>query len=230
MSRPRRASDRLAVLDTETTGFSKADRVVEIAVITVVRGAIKDEFDTLIQPQRDPGPVHIHGITPAMLQADGHLDAPEQRWLDETADAVGLSDDRRADLHSRYYASLKAQILTDGVVTREEVELARSVAGSLSLAFEELTTTEHEHEPVRLQTGARVCFTGTATVNGRRMGRDALEGLAESFGLVATTSVTRNCDVLVAADPLSQSGKAGKARDYGIPTISTEDFLGILAG
>ncbi len=65
---PRRDVERLAVVDTETTGFSKADRIVEIAVLTVVDGEIVDEFDTLLQPQRDPGPVHIHGITPAMLQ------------------------------------------------------------------------------------------------------------------------------------------------------------------
>ena len=386
MRRHKRDGERLAVLDTETTGFAKADRVVEVAVLTVVGDEIVDEFDTLLQPQREPGPVHIHGITPGMLQAaprfaevahdiavrldgavlvahnihfdlrmlraefdrtgaaefepgdgictyrltrkklsvaaaeagleptshtalgdaravaalarihsrgirgtrpqpaacsvspppsggvtvrrpdapprrgslhavaaatawpgspgvdealyldaldrcldDGALDAAERRWLDDTAVAVGLSHDRRADLHSRYYEALKVQILADGVVTPEEAALARNIAGSLNLAFEGLAATAPQNEPVQLSAGTRVCFTGTTTVNGELLGREVLEGLAEEFGLVAAPSVTRKCDVLVAADPLSQSGKARKARDYGIPIISTEDFLGLLA-
>lgn len=81
---------------------------------------------------------------------------------------------------------------------------------------------------MQLSVGMRVCFTGTATINGSAMRRDVLEGLAKAFGLTAVARVTRKCDLLVAADPLSQSGKAANARDYGIPVISTEDFLGLL--
>lgn len=159
---------------------------------------------------------------------DGALDASERRWLNDTAAAVGLSDDRRADLHSRYYEALKVQILADGVVTPEEVEFARTIAASLNLAFEGLAATAPQGGPAQLSVGMRVCFTGTATINGSPMRRDALEGLAVAFGLTAMAGVTRKCDLLVAADPLSQSGKAAKARDYGIPIISTEDFLGLL--
>ncbi len=83
---------------------------------------------------------------------------------------------------------------------------------------------------MQFSTGMRVCFTGTSVINGNPMERRVLENIAAAFGLTAPTSVTRKCDVVVAADPLSQSGKAGKARDYGIPIISTEDFLGLLAG
>lgn len=386
MRRFRRDGERLAVLDTETTGFSKTDRIVEIAALTVVDGEIVDEFDTLLQPQRDPGPVHIHGITPSMVQAaprfadvvhdiavrldgavlvahnihfdlrmlrqefdriataefdagdgictyrltrkklsvaaaeagleatshtalgdaraaaallqfharprpasrpqpaacsvhpppsgavtvrrphapprrgslhamagsttwpgtpnveealyldaldrcldDGVLDDAERRWLDDTAAAVGLGDRRRADLHSRYYQILKAQILADGVVTLEEAELARNIAGSLNLTFESLATSVPSNDQLQLSAGMRVCFTGTSTVNGKPMRRDVLEGLAENQGLVSVANVTRKCDVLVAADPLSQSGKSDKARTYDIPIISTEDFLGALA-
>ena len=62
-------AERFAVIDTETTGFSKHDRVVEIACVTVVGGEIVDEYDTLVQPHRDLGAVHVHGITPEMVQA-----------------------------------------------------------------------------------------------------------------------------------------------------------------
>jgi DNA polymerase-3 subunit epsilon len=40
------------------------------------------------------------------------------------------------------------------------------------------------------------------------------------------SSVTKKtCDLLVAADKSSLSGKAKKARDYGIPVISVSEYL-----
>lgn len=63
------APSRWAVIDTETTGFSRHDRIVEFACVTVLDGQIVEEYETLVQPNRDPGPVHIHGVTPSMLEA-----------------------------------------------------------------------------------------------------------------------------------------------------------------
>lgn len=104
----------------------------------------------------------------------------------------------------------------------------RHLGGFLCGAFEGLAATAPQDGPARLSVGMRVCFTGTATISGSATRRDRLEGLAEAFGLTVVAGVTRTCDLLVAADPLSQSGKAAKARDYGTPIISTEDFLGLL--
>ena len=58
-----------AVVDVETTGFSpQRDRVVEVAVVLVDgSGAVETEFATLLDPARDPGPTHVHGITEAMV-------------------------------------------------------------------------------------------------------------------------------------------------------------------
>jgi DNA polymerase-3 subunit epsilon len=55
-----------AVVDVETTGFSPRlnDRVVEVAVVRLrANGEIQDQYCTLVNPQRDVGPTHIHGIT-----------------------------------------------------------------------------------------------------------------------------------------------------------------------
>ncbi|WP_420621745.1 PolC-type DNA polymerase III [Candidatus Poriferisodalis sp.] len=62
---------RIVAIDCETTGFSKHDRIVEIAAveIDVARGEITDEFDSLVNPMRDIGAVGVHGITPSMVQA-----------------------------------------------------------------------------------------------------------------------------------------------------------------
>ena len=48
-------------------------------------------------------------------------------------------------------------------------------------------------------------------------------------GFVPVDSVTKKaCDLVVAANKASMSGKAKKARDFGIPVISVEEFLAFL--
>lgn len=63
-----------AVFDTETTGISPAmgHRVIEIAVVLVDdSGRVEDTWSTLLRPDRDLGPQHIHGIKARQV-----LDAP----------------------------------------------------------------------------------------------------------------------------------------------------------
>jgi DNA polymerase III epsilon subunit-like protein len=68
--RRRQQGGRFAVVDVETTGLYNSDRVVEVAVVTITAdGRVVDEWDTLINPQRDVGPTHIHRITPSMVSA-----------------------------------------------------------------------------------------------------------------------------------------------------------------
>ncbi|MBB2890665.1 exonuclease domain-containing protein [Flexivirga oryzae] len=59
-----------AVVDVETTGLSPDnDRVLQIAVTQLTAdGALEKQWTTLVDPERDPGPVHIHGITAARLR------------------------------------------------------------------------------------------------------------------------------------------------------------------
>ncbi|KQY55362.1 AAA family ATPase [Aeromicrobium sp. Root495] len=75
--------------------------------------------------------------------------------------------------------------------------------------------------------GARVCFTGTAvSPSGRSYTSEQMMPLAEQHGLAAVKSVTKTrCDVLVVAEVGTQSGKARKARDYGKPVISADEFF-----
>lgn len=60
-------SEAWAVLDTETTGLSSQDEVIELAIVDA-SGAVL--FSSLIQPQnpqRHDLATHIHGIAPDML-------------------------------------------------------------------------------------------------------------------------------------------------------------------
>lgn len=56
------------MIDLETTGFSprQHDRIAEVAVVlTDAAGRVQDEWCTLVNPERDLGPQHVHGISAA---------------------------------------------------------------------------------------------------------------------------------------------------------------------
>lgn len=81
---PELGSTPFAVLDLETTGFSPRllDRVIEIAIVGMTPdGGIEDSWSTLLNPGRDLGPTHIHGIHGADV-----IDAP--RFLDVAGDVA----------------------------------------------------------------------------------------------------------------------------------------------
>ncbi|MBT2395074.1 DEDDh family exonuclease [Streptomyces sp. ISL-100] len=61
-----------AVVDVETTGLARDDRIISAAVYRLdYRGNVEDHWYTLVNPERDPGPVWIHGLTSDVL-----VDAP----------------------------------------------------------------------------------------------------------------------------------------------------------
>lgn len=63
------------VIDFETTGFVPEgnDRVVEVGVVLIDDdGRIEEEWTSLVNPRRDVGPTHIHGLRGADL-----IDAPD---------------------------------------------------------------------------------------------------------------------------------------------------------
>ena len=67
------------VLDTETTGLDYTkERMVEFAAVRLENGKIKDEFQTLINPQQHirKSSIAIHGITPDMV-----TDAPTEEEI-----------------------------------------------------------------------------------------------------------------------------------------------------
>ena len=52
----------------ETTGLARDDRIISAAVYRLdARGEVEDHWYTLVNPQRDPGPVWIHGLTSDVL-------------------------------------------------------------------------------------------------------------------------------------------------------------------
>ncbi|MFF0163949.1 DEDDh family exonuclease [Streptomyces sp. NPDC005263] len=59
-----------AVVDVETTGLARHDRIISAAVYRLdERGEVEDHWYTLVNPERDPGPVWIHGLTNDVLES-----------------------------------------------------------------------------------------------------------------------------------------------------------------
>lgn len=57
-----------AVVDVETTGLGRSDRVISAGLYQLdADGEVTDHWYTLVNPGRDPGPVWIHGLTDDLL-------------------------------------------------------------------------------------------------------------------------------------------------------------------
>lgn len=160
---------------------------------------------------------------------DRHLSVSEQDALLDLAVSIGISVDSAMSLHRRYLEALAQLARQDGVVTDGERRDLLRVAGLLGLADGDvdaaLRATPAEDLPwgrFRLTEGDSVAFTGQ--LDGRR---DEWERRAVAAGLTVA-AVTRRTRVLVAADPDSLSGKARKARQYGIPVVTADAFGDLL--
>lgn len=163
-----------------------------------------------------------------MALLDRYLSAHEIDSLVSVAARLALDRDMVQQLHEDYMAAMAKVAWEDGVVSdSEHHDLVRvsellglpehSVEGALARA----QTNAEAHDPstqFALQRGDSVCFTGTMAKP-----RDVLENEARAHGLVVS-GLTKNTRLLVAADPDSLSGKAKKARDYGIPVVNEAGF------
>ncbi|SKG74758.1 DNA polymerase [Mycobacteroides abscessus subsp. bolletii] len=166
--------------------------------------------------------------------ADLKVDADESRELALLAEDLGLTEHRRARAHTEFLLGLIDAALDDGVVTDEEFEQLCRTAALLDLDDSVVCARTNPYrvrtETVELQAGMRVCFTGAAQPpSGEQVEREDLEASARRHNLEPVTSVTKaNCQLLVAADPASMSGKAKNAQKFGIPVASVADFLAAL--
>jgi DNA polymerase-3 subunit epsilon len=76
----------------------------------------------------------------------------------------------------------------------------------------------------QLRLGDQICLTGQMNHP-----REAIEGLLIERGL-CVAGLSKQTRLLVAADPDSQSGKATKARSYGVPIVAESALLGLVLG
>lgn len=148
----------------------------------------------------------------------------EARELVEAAS--GLTGATVARLHRDYLRAMAQEAWSDGIVTEQERAELLSIAHTLGLTAADVNaalasaTESHakSQRPFSLSRGDRVVFTGEML-----RPRDEWVALIAAAGL-ASGGVTKSTRVVVAADPDSMSGKAAKARQYGVPVISEDAF------
>jgi len=163
-----------------------------------------------------------------MAMQDLYISKDEEAELIHWADELAISESDVRSLHQGYLESFIQAALRDGVITLQEQEMIELVGKALHLPVEipnvpQLIQANEES----LSVGKRVCFTGEAFgFSGNTIQRAELESLAAKVGLYPVKDVTKKgCDILVAADESTMSGKAKKAKEWGIPVISVEKFV-----
>jgi DNA polymerase III subunit epsilon len=168
--------------------------------------------------------------------ADLHLDGDERRQLVDLARQLGLNAGETAQAHRRWLGELVNTACSDGVVTLEQYDELCRAAHALGidqqLVDERTSTLRTEEREVELRQGMTVCFTGVAIGDdGHELPRDLLIAHARRLGLDPVNSVTKSrCQLLVAADTASRSGKADKARRFEIPIVGARDFVRATSG
>ena len=150
----------------------------------------------------------------------------EREHMAAVASDLGI-DPRQLDrAHVTYLQSIISAAQRDGVITEAEHSMIGAIATALGVDTVEIPEVTERSESGPLSPGMRVCFTGEAIVNGQKIDRTDLETQATQVGLQPVSSVTKKgCDLVVAADPSSMSGKAKKAREYDKPVMSIADFV-----
>lgn len=155
---------------------------------------------------------------------DRYLAEYEEDALVDTATDLGLDRGVLNEVHHDYLRSMARVALADGVVTEQERADLDRAATLLGLATDDvdaalaLAPSRPVNAAFDLQPGDRICLTGEMA-----RPRHEWESAATAKGLIAG-GLTKATRVLIAADPDSASGKAEKARKYGIPIITEAAF------
>jgi len=154
------------------------------------------------------------------------LTADERSQLVDLAEDLGITKEESIRLEEEYFQIMLSAAQRDGRISSFEHESLKAVSDALNLDPNLIPAiSESISAPVALD-GLRVCFTGEAFVEGKQIKREHLELLASKAGMQPVFDVTKsNCDLLVASDVYTMSGKAKKAIKYKIPIISVTDFL-----
>jgi DNA polymerase-3 subunit epsilon len=168
---------------------------------------------------------------------DRALTRAEADSLCAAAQAWGMSQNDVRGAHQAYLWALARQANADGLVTemeRRDLETVCELLGAdldtLGAVLDEpgprpaapVATTSH---PGALA-GKSVCFTGEllGRIGDERVTREMAEDYARRAGMLVKPAVTKSLDILVVADPDTQSGKAKKAREYGTRIMAEVAF------
>lgn len=181
-------------------------------------------------PSEEAGPELSYLDALSSVMSDFEITADELKYLHDWAETLGLGSSKQEELHSAFFNQIVMAAERDNYISDTEKMLLEKAAKTLGLTYKKPAEPDQKNEEFSLKPGMKVCFTGTAIgKDGEELPRETLESFAIKKSLIPVSSVTKKtCDLLVAADKSSMSGKTKKARDYGIPVISVAEFLDLI--
>lgn len=166
---------------------------------------------------------------------DRHIDDAEANSLLDIATRWGIRGNHVREIHQKYLLQLAGVALADGIISDSERRDLHTVAYLLGLSGNDLDGILEKASKILSQlpaqaqpqlerssseqlAGTQVCFTGEFQCRhqGQLITREMATALATKQGMTVVESVNRSVDLLVVADPQTQSGKAKKAHKYGI--------------
>jgi DNA polymerase-3 subunit epsilon len=161
----------------------------------------------------------------------------EAELVKEYATDFKISSSTLSKIHEEYFRRLCSYYLEDEVISETEsidLNLISSLLGidkttcNLILQLEkgQERDIKKKSKKVNPYEGKSVCFTGAliCELDGCKIDREKAHELAIGKGLIIKSGVSSKLDILVVADPNTNSGKAKKARGLSIPIIAEMVF------
>jgi DNA polymerase-3 subunit epsilon len=178
-------------------------------------------------PLNEAGPDLSYLDALSSVMSDFEITSDEMNYLNDWAQTLGISDKKQAAIHEEFLNLIITAAQKDNYISETERILINKAALTLRVSHDSFQYGVEASNDFKMSSGMKICFTGTAVGNdGKELSRETLEIIAKNAGHIPVSSVTKKtCDLLVAADKSSLSGKAKKARDYGIPVISVSEYL-----
>ncbi|CAO0825542.1 3'-5' exonuclease DinG [Streptomyces microflavus] len=183
-----------AVVDVETTGLARDDRIISAAVYRLdALGNVEDHWYTLANPERDPGPVWIHGLTSDVLEGAPLFPEVAAELSARLADRVLVAHNAAFDwsMIAREYARasviapVEQRLCTIALAKELRLPLPNHKLASLAAHFgvvQQNAHTPHDAGPGHLHPAARppggspvletTTLTGTVKVTDPRPPRD----------------------------------------------------------
>lgn len=199
---------------------------------TYLQRLLEQKHNCQLLPATDGAVMAYTALLDRVLE-DRCIDDSEGDGLLEMATMWGLSGNQVRLAHRDYINQLTLAALADGVITdpeRRDLKLVARLLGYdqhrldeiLAEAAAKLASLSINGSSAKVTdaglAGSRVCFTGEMQCShqGKVITREHAMELATKAGLEVVDAVNKKLDLLVVTDPLSQSGKAKKARQYNI--------------
>ena len=161
--------------------------------------------------------------------SDLKITSEEKEELDLLAADLGISAQDQTQLHTRYVRELERAAMRDGLITDSEQILLEAFASALSVQLEVDLTKAKAEIP---DPGSLICVTGTTSINGEHWGKERISSFLFDNGFVFTDVLNKSANValLLQESEGSQSSKVEKARKWGIPRKTIDNFVNEVKG